>query len=222
MNLLKKIVLSFYQPFVAKKIYRTSVYKWEDIILHIPPGVFHPKYFFSTKFLLQTIQQQDLKNKKILELGAGSGLISISCAKAGAIVTSSDISKRVVQTLHENVKSNAVQIEIIESDLFDTIPPQDFDLIAINPPYYPKDPRNELEQAWYCGKDFEYFEKLFRQLGNYMHDTTQVIMVLSEDCNLDRIFKIARQNHFIFKQTAKRKFWWELNLIFTINQLEGK
>ncbi len=221
MQLLKKIIFSFYQPYVAKKIYRRSQYKWQDIQLHIPPGVFHPRFFFSTKFLLETIRNTDIKNKKILELGAGSGLISIACAKRGAIVTASDISMRVIEALRENFKTNNVQIEIIHSDLFDALPDNHFDLIAINPPYYPKAARNELELAWYCGTDFEYFEKLFRQMGKYVHQNTKVLMVLSEDCNLERIFEIAKNNHFTFKEKIEKKFWRERNMIYEIEQIAG-
>lgn len=221
MQLLKKIIFSFYQPYVAKKIYRRSQYTWEHIHLHIPPGVFHPRFFFSTKFLLDTILRTEVKNKNILELGAGSGLISIACAKKGAHVTASDISTRVIEALLENSKSNSVDIKIIHSDLFDVIEDNHFDLIAINPPYYPKAARNELELAWYCGAEFEYFEKLFKQLGSFIHENTKVLMVLSEDCNLERIFSIAKKNHFIFKEIRKKKFWWEMNMIYEIEQIAG-
>lgn len=154
-----------------------------------------------------------------MELGAGSGLISIACAKKNAEVTASDISSRVIDALKENSKSNNVSISIIQSDLFDKIPDDHFDLIAINPPYYPKEPRNELEMAWYCGTDFQYFEKLFSQLGNYIHVNTKTLMVLSEDCNLEKIFAIAKQNQINFKEIVNRKFWWEKNMIYEIQKI---
>jgi release factor glutamine methyltransferase len=171
--------------------------------------------------LLDTILSTEIKNKNILELGAGSGLISIACAKKGAHVTASDISIRVIEALHENSKSNGVGLQIVHSDLLDAIEDNHFDLIAINPPYYPKAARNELELAWYCGAEFEYFEKLFKQLGGFIHENTKVLMVLSEDCNLERIFSIAKKNHFIFKEIRKKKFWWEMNMIYKIEQLAG-
>ncbi|MBC8048304.1 MAG: methyltransferase [Fimbriimonadaceae bacterium] len=218
MQLLKKIFAVTLQPVIAKRIYRTSYYKWEDITLRIPAGVFHPKYFFSTKYLLQHVLQLPLENKKVFELGAGNGLLSIACAKRNAIVTSSDISKRVIDALQENAQTNQVKISTVESDLFDVIPKQHFDIIAINPPYYPKDAKNELEKAWYCGENFEYFEKLFFQLGEYVNATSKILMVLSEDCNLERIFSIAARNHFNFTQIHTRKFYWERNYIFEIKR----
>ena len=54
-------------------------------------------------------------------------------------------------------------IRIIHSDLFDNIPLEAFDIIAINPPYYKKDPHAPAEYAWFCGKKGEYFERLFTE-----------------------------------------------------------
>jgi release factor glutamine methyltransferase len=131
-------------------------------------------------------------------------------------VTASDISTRVTEALQANARSNAVELNIIYSDLFDQIPVQTFDLIAINPPYYPKQPRNELEQAWYCGENHEYFEKLFSQIRNYLGNNSKILMVLSEDCNLDTIFSIAHKNNFVFQEESRKKFWMERNIIYSI------
>ena len=161
MRIIKKIAQLFIQPVIRKRIHRTSIYTWKDITLHLPPGIFHPAYFFSTKFLLQHLMKKDVTGSSFLELGAGNGLISISAAQRGALVSSSDISVKVIELLKENARSNKVELKVIHSDLFDNIDPQQFSIIAINPPYYPKTPRNEFEQAWYCGENFEYFEKLF-------------------------------------------------------------
>ncbi len=160
----------------------------------------------------------DVSGKSFLELGAGNGLISISAAKRGALVTSSDISTKVIELLKENARSNTVELTIINSDLFDTIPEQLFLVIAINPPYYPKTPRNEFEQAWYCGENFEYFEKLFLQLPKYHDDKSQVLMVLSEECDLKRISSIASKNNYDLNLREKKRIYWEMNYIFEIRR----
>lgn len=216
MRIIKKIIAGTIQPVIAKKLQRTTYYKWKDITLRIPPGVFHPKYFFSTKYLLNYALQLQIENKSVFELGAGNGLLSIACAKKNAMVTASDISTKAIEALQENAKTNHVNIKIIHSDLFDAVDAQIFDFIFINPPYYAKTPRNEMEKAWYCGEDFEYFEKLFRQLNAYINQSSKVIMVLSEDCNLEKIFSIARGNNFNFTEIHTKKFYWERNYLFQI------
>lgn len=218
MRIIKKIAQLFIQPVIRKRIHRTSIYTWKDITLHLPPGIFHPAYFFSTKFLLQHLMKKDVSGRSFLELGAGNGLISISAAKRGAHVSSSDISAKVIELLKENARSNNVELKVIHSDLFDNIAPQQFSIIAINPPYYPKAPRNEFEQAWYCGENFEYFEKLFLQLSKYHDVKSEVLMVLSEECDLSRIKNIAATNNYDLILKEKKRIYWEMNYIFEIRR----
>ena len=218
MRIIKKIAQLFIQPVIRKRIHRTSIYTWKDITLHLPPGIFHPAYFFSTKFLLQHLMKKDVSGRSFLELGAGNGLISISAAKRGALVSSSDISVKVIELLKENARSNKVELKVIHSDLFDNIDPQQFSIIAINPPYYPKTPRNEFEQAWYCGENFEYFEKLFLQLPKYHDVKSEVLMVLSEECDLSRIKNIAATNNYDLILKEKKRIYWEMNYIFEIRR----
>lgn len=112
------------------------MYRYGNIRLEIPPQVFHPGFFFSTGLLLRYILTLPLQGKRFLELGAGSGLISIQAAKKGAIVTATDINPVAIDCLRRNCDQNNVTAEIILSDLFAVIPEQPFDIIAINPPYY--------------------------------------------------------------------------------------
>jgi len=77
------------------------------------PGVFHPGLFFSTKLLIEYISEYDLNDKNILELGAGSGLISVYCAKLKANVTASDINPIAVENINQNAKLNSVNIKVV-------------------------------------------------------------------------------------------------------------
>ena len=163
-----KKILDLAHP-VLKRIYnwynsRIRTYRYKGIKIHIMPGVFHPGLFFSTKYLLE-FSLENISNseqKNLLELGAGSGLISVVFSKNGMNVSASDINPESIRNVEANAKSNNLRISTYLSDLFDNIPTQPFDMILINPPYYRKAAMNESEMAWYCGEDFEYFNKLFK------------------------------------------------------------
>src|SRR5437762_5716651 len=165
----KYIVGTTWQPLLKKYLSKTRAYTYKNIRMQVPSSVFHPGFFFSTHLLLDQIKRGSLKNKKLLEPGAGSGLISIYAAQRGAIVTATDINPVAVECLRENSRENNVQIDILRSDLFDEIPSQLFDIIVINPPYYKKDPQSYSDYAWNCGSNGEYFKKLLAQLGGYIH-----------------------------------------------------
>ena len=192
------------------------MYSYGNIRLEIPPQVFHPGFFFSTRLLLRYISTLTLQGQQFLELGAGSGLISIAAAKRGAIVTATDINPVAVECLRRNCDQNKVKAEIILSDLFAEIPEQSFDVIAINPPYYKKHPQDMAEHAWYCGENGEYFEQLFTKLGKYIHKKSIVLMVLSEECDVNMIFEIASGHNFYMQKKITKKSAWEYLYIYQI------
>ena len=157
-----------------------------------------------------------MNGKSVLEPGCGSGLISIYAAQRGAKVVSSDINPVAVEYLRKNSRQNQVSLKILQSDLFEDIPEQAFDIIAINPPYYKKQPQTLRDYAWYCGENGEYFTMLFSRLGNYIHADSEVYMVLFEGCDLDMIIAIASQYRFNLRCVEKHTNWLEENFIFKI------
>lgn len=208
----KWVLIPFFQNYLSQE----RKVRVGDISLKIPVGVFHPTLFLSTNFLLEFIDNQSIDNLSVLELGAGSGLLSIAMAKRGAMVTASDISEKACAAVQENGLANHVSIEVIHSDLFDAFEERKYDLIVINPPYYPRDPQNEAEKAWFCGENFEYFQKLFVQLGDFLTKNGRAIMVLSEDCDILKISQLAAQFGYVWKQVAQKKSWGEWNYLFEI------
>jgi release factor glutamine methyltransferase len=159
-----------------------------------------------------------LKNQLFLELGAGSGLIALYAARQGAHVMATDINPMAIHSLTMNSQSNRIPLTIIESDLFINIPQQVFDIIAINPPYYKKQPRTPAEYAWYCGEQGEYFRQLFNGLQQYMHPQSNVLMVLSDGCDLQMIREMASANGFHLNCVHEKKNWLETNFIFKIDR----
>jgi release factor glutamine methyltransferase len=217
-KIIKKILHAFYKPLVERHLRKERNYVHEGLRLKIFPGVFHPGFFFSTKILLSYVQKFDLKNKTLLELGAGSGLISLVAAKKGAHVTASDINSKAVKNIFLNKELNGLATEVIHSDLFQNIPNKKFDFIIINPPYYKGKIMHDDDYAWHAGEQLEYFQKLFEQLSSFIHEKTKVIMVLSDECDIGQIQSIALQKQFKFIQPFTKKMFRETNFIFEIEK----
>ncbi len=217
-SVIKHIVARTYKPLLEKYLSKTRVYTHEDITLEIPPEVFHPGFFFSTRLLLKYIKQLPLEGKRFLEPGCGSGLISIYAARQGAVVTATDINPIALESLKKNSRRNSAELTIIESDLFTDISEQHFDIIAINPPYYKKKPASFRDYAWHCGENGEYFNKLLSRLDDYIHPLTGVYMVLFEGCDLDMITKLAMMNGFNMRCVLTQENLLEKNFIFKIEK----
>ncbi len=212
----KRIISPVLIFIISRYLRKERTYSYKKIKVVILPGVFHPGLFFSTKIFLNYLTRYDFFEKKVLELGAGSGLISIYCQKKGAFVTASDISEKVIKNLYLNIEMNNASIKIIKSDLFDNISDCDFDFIIINPPYFAKDPIDENDYAWYCGRDLQYYKKLFLQLEKFQNKKIIILMTLSEDCQIDEIQMIAKNNNYRFKLVSEIKNWMEVNYLYSI------
>lgn len=219
-TLIKRIISPFLKKASAVYLSKPRKYTYKETVVWVEPTVFPPFITFSTKFLLEFLETLSLKEKKVLELGCGCGIISILAAKKEAIVTATDINTTALESLEKNALNNAVSIDIIHSDLFENIQNKTFDFIVINPPYYPKNPNTVAEKAWFCGENFDYFENLFFQLSNFITSENSIFMILSEDCELEKIKAIALKNEIAFELLLEKKNIAEKNYIFSLQKLQ--
>ena len=219
---IKHFTSLFLVPLTQWYLKKERKYTYRGTTVTVLPGVFHPGLFYSTKFLIEYLQDQPIESQSMLELGCGTGLISIIAAKSGAEVTAIDLSRKAVENVKLNTLTNSVKIRIIHSDLFDSIERKTFDWIVINPPYYAGTPSNEEELAWYAGENFNYFRKLFKSLGDYVHETTEIIMVLTKGSEVTKISAIGKENGFDFELVKEKKvFFDEKDFLYRIVRLNG-
>lgn len=222
MGTLRQIIKTLTHPFLKRGLtyyYRKPrSYTYSGITVMVHPDVFPPQLTLSTKILLNYISKIDLNYKTFLELGCGSGIISLFASHKGAFVTASDINKTALRYLKNASSQNSLKVTCTYSNLFDAFENKQFNYIFINPPYYPKTPENVKQAAWFCGNNFDYFYALFEQLPQYLNADNKTFMILSEDCKIDHIKTIASKNGITLELILKEKKIGELNYIFKIQK----
>lgn len=109
-------------------------------IININENVLIPR--FETEYLVEKtinyLQKLNIYNPEVLEIGTGSGCISIALKKnINCEITAIDISKEALEIAKINSLQNNVSIEFKLEDIHNLKTKQKFDLIISNPPYVP-------------------------------------------------------------------------------------
>lgn len=208
-----------FKPFLKIYLKFNSTVRFDELQIKVFKGIFHPKLFFSTSYLYEFLSQKNIQSKSFLEIGSGSGVLSLLAYQKGAKVTALDIDENAIRNTRFNFELNFGknhQATIIKSDLFKELKSQVFDMVLINPPYFFKKIEHPSQLAWYCGKEGEYFEGLFSNLSDYFDKNSLVIMILAENCDIQRIQHIASNHHLHFNLLEQKKIKWEKNYIYQI------
>lgn len=123
------------------------------------------------------------KEKKVLDMGTGSGIQAIAAKQAGAItVVGVDKNKKAVEEAKKNAKKAGFKdIEFKFSDFFLAVN-ESFDLIIFNPPYLPLEDGVSLEKDYdLIGgiKGNEAGIEFLRNAKEYLNPKGFILMILS-------------------------------------------
>ena len=109
-----------------------------DLNLNVNKNVLIPR--FETEELVEKtlnyIEKYFSNPIRILDMGTGSGSIALTLKKKlkNCIVDASDISIKALEVARENAKKNNLDVNFIESDIFNNINSK-YDCLISNPPY---------------------------------------------------------------------------------------
>lgn len=165
-----------------------------------------------TEELVELILNHTSEYMDILDIGTGSGAIAITLAKkTKANITAVDISKDALLVAGENAKNNGVNVEFIESDLFENIKNKKFDIIVSNPPYISEDEyidlmpevkNNEPKIALVCEEDgYAVYRKIIEKAPLYLKRNGKIYFEIGYT-QADKIVKMLEKN---FKDIAVKK-----------------
>ncbi len=104
----------------------------EKISIH--DGVFAPDPSLTNSPFVILNNLPDVSGKEVLDMGTGTGIIALVCARKGANVVAVDSDDKAIENAKENFqKSGLENIEVVKSNLFENISGK-FDYIFANLP----------------------------------------------------------------------------------------
>lgn len=218
----RRIFSKVYATYIAiprmNRIDRVRMFGFD---LTIPPTVFHPKLFFTTKVFARYLNTLDLKELSVLEIGCGSGVLSLVAARRGGIVTAVDINPAAVEAANRNVVMNGLDaaIRVMQSDLFERLESaSQFDLIIFNPPYYKRNPANDTERAFFAGENLETIRRFAAEACTYLTEDGRILFLLTSDVDINAIMSIFESTRLIAREVKRTRRWFEVLTIFELTQ----
>ncbi len=152
----------------------------------------------------------------VLEIGCGSGIISIYCASLGCAVTCCDVSEAALTCTEKNAIRNHVSLKAINSSFFQRIEGE-FDTIIFNPPYLPTEDRMENSDQWDGGQSgFDVIRPFLNGAADHLDEGGTIYLVLSSLTNIDAL--IEQYKNYSFKEKARDTFFFETLFLFEINK----
>jgi release factor glutamine methyltransferase len=101
----------------------------------VSPDVLIPRP--ETELLVELAAERLPDTGRILDMGTGSGAISVAIAsiRPDVSVTALDISQAALDVAHHNASRHRVSVKFLRSDWYHALTAQRFDVIVANPPY---------------------------------------------------------------------------------------
>jgi release factor glutamine methyltransferase len=192
----------------------------EDIDIKYSNNVYPP---YEDSVLLAKVAVQQCHGN-VLEIGCGSGVVSISLAKQKpqTKIVAVDINPNAVKDAKKNAKNNKVKIDFRVSDLFERVREKNFDFILFNPPYLPTTEtqkiKSELNFAFDGGKSgLDTIFRFLQDVKKYIKKDGKVLIIVSTEQNVSKLDKKIKQLGFEFKIVAQDSFFFEKIYVYDIH-----
>jgi len=169
--------------------------------------------FFLSKTIENFFKHKNLKGKKFLDMGSGSGIQAHTLAKftGKKNIICADIDKEAIRHL----KSKG--FNAINSNLFSKIKGK-FDFIVFNPPYLPEHKYDKQPDTSGGKLGDETILGFLKQAKKHLNKGGRIFLLLSSLTPHERINNYLDKN-FLFKKLSEKKLFFEILEILVISFL---
>jgi release factor glutamine methyltransferase len=222
-GLLRRLMRAFiflfsYHVVLSRKSIRTV--QAGGFRLTVRPTVFHPRFFVSSERFAAFIDGLDLRGKRVLDVGTGTGILALAAARAGAdSVVAADINPNASLNAEENARANGFggRVAGLCSNLLAALAPRPlFDVILSSPPKHAGEPRDLTDRGWHAGPAFRDVAALFDQARERLKPGGRLYVMVSSDSDLDLFGKLIDKAGFHAKLAHEYSIFIESFIIYEL------
>lgn len=180
---------------------------------YVDEGVLIPRR--DTEISVETISKIISKNKikNILEIGSGTGIVSISLAKENEDIEFDciDISDKAISNTKKNIKfHNLSNVRVFKSDIYSNVCKK-YDLIYSNPPYIKREEISKLQKeisyepitALDGGVDgLIFYRRIIKDLDEYLSNKGFLVLEIGYNQKEDIYQLLSNYNHSCIKDLS--------------------
>jgi release factor glutamine methyltransferase len=191
--------------------------KYKGIVIYTHPEVYEPA---EDTFLLA--ENLDIQRKdEVLEIGTGTGLITVYTAQRTKKVVATDINEHALKcTLKNTITNRTYNIELRKGHLFEPVEGETFDLILFNTPYLPTSEDEKLNEELNAAFDGgiegrDTIDAFIEQVKDYLNDGGRVQLVQSSLSDNEKTLTKLDELGFEAEITASEKCFFEEIVVIT-------
>jgi SAM-dependent methyltransferase len=167
-------------------------------LTRLGPG--SPLRKISSERFANFIAQLDLRGKRVVDVGTGTGILAIAAAHAGSeIVIATDINPNAALSVRDNALRNGAgpRVTAVCMDLLSGfVPLPTFDVIISNRPKHAKEPRDLADRGWHAGPNHRDVAALFTEAYERLRPGGRLYVMFSSDSELDLIDTLIERAGF--------------------------
>jgi methylase of polypeptide subunit release factors len=176
---------------------RTTVVRAAGFELTVRHTVFHPRIFLTSEFFAAFVARLDLKDKRVADVGTGSGIIALAAARAGA-----------ASVVAVDINPNAARSALA--------PRAQFDIILSNPPYFPDEPLDLADRAWNAGPGYRDIAPLFEQARARLAPGGSMYLLISSESDFGLLGALIERAGFRARPVQERSILIESLVIYEL------
>ncbi|KWU26357.1 hypothetical protein AS149_25550 [Burkholderia cenocepacia] len=186
---------------------------FEGLELEVPSGVYIPRPGSSTEFVVKNwwSAHLDAPTGTLLELGTGTGALTLFAAKQGWVATGADIDEAAVAAARGNAERNGIEAQFHVSDMFDAFEGQRYDVVLFNQPYFHKSAVDDIAERPLADANGSLTRRMLDAAANHLNPGGKLVFTYSNCSNeellerADWTFELAGCDY-----EARARYWRSL------------